>query len=101
MLEARQSGQPVMVAFYAPASADCQALDQQTFTDPKVIRATRDFIAISVNGLAERATAEQFDATSFPTVVFLDSTGRETARCTGFVPPKEFLKVIEKAKQSR
>jgi thiol:disulfide interchange protein DsbD len=39
---------------------------------------------------------QRFDVVGVPTVLFLDAEGKEvrSARITGFVPPKEFLKVI-------
>lgn len=100
--EARVSGEPVMLDFYADWCIPCHELEQITYTDPKVIAAVSDFKKLKVDltnyesDYSKRIRSE-FDIVSVPTIVFIGSNGREIkeARITGFVKPETFLKKVK------
>jgi thiol:disulfide interchange protein DsbD len=100
--EARASGKPVLMDFYADWCIPCLELDRVTFTDERVIEATEGFARIKVDlthydSPEAEALREKFDVAGVPTLVFLDETGEEIteARVVGFMGPDEFLKRVE------
>lgn len=101
--QAKASGTPVMLDFYADWCVPCLELERVTFTDPKVIDATSGYRKLKVDLTryeSERATRlrEQFDVMGVPTIVFIGEDGREKeqARVVGFLDPESFVEKMEK-----
>lgn len=102
--QARASGTPVMMDFYADWCVPCLELDRVTFTDPDVIAATSEFKKLKVDLTryeSERSTElrKQFEVMGVPTIVFIGSDGKEVkdARVVGFLKSEPFLKKVQKA----
>jgi len=96
---AAAAGKPVMIDFTAKWCAACQELEHGPFSDPKVIRATAGFEHLRVDGTDRNdrkmlEAAKRFKVQGFPTVIFIDSSGKEvsSARIVGFVDSQEMLK---------
>jgi thiol:disulfide interchange protein len=86
----------VMIDFYTDWCGWCKKMDQETFTDERVGKATRGMVPIRVN--AEKGGADaarKYRVDGFPVVIFLDGKGREIQRIRGFVDADEMLKVVE------
>jgi len=99
--EARASGQPVILDYYADWCIPCHELDQFTYSDPKVVTAMKDFRKIkvdvtSVDTEVIREVVRQFNVFGVPTVIFIDGKGREIKdlRVNGFVSAEEFLRAL-------
>lgn len=99
--EARGSGQPVVLDFYADWCIPCQELDQFTYSDPKVIATLRSFRKIKVDATSGdteeiREVIRRFDVLGVPTVIFLDEKGQEVSglRMSGFIGPEEFVRQV-------
>ena len=84
-----------MIDVYADWCLPCKELDEFTFTDPAVrsaaeglVRLKLDLTRIEAGSQAERAR-ERFGILGVPTILFLDSSGRERAelRLEGFESP--------------
>ncbi len=102
LAEARQSGTPVMMDFYADWCIPCLELDRKTFVDAKVIEGTKDFVRLKVDlthfdSPESEALRKQFTIAGVPTIVFLDRNGEEvlSSRVIGYLPPKEFLERVQ------
>ena len=92
------SGQPVIVDFYADWCAPCRELDEKTFSDPRVAEILDGFIRFKVDQTRASkeavALAREFKVRGVPTVmVYRD--GEEIFRITGFESAEQFLARIE------
>lgn len=96
--EAKNSGNPTIVDFYADWCTPCRNLEKKTFHDQNVVRESEKFIMIKVD-LTKKTDSEtaslleQYNVKGVPTVLFLDSSGDELTdlRVIDYTPAEEFL----------
>jgi thioredoxin:protein disulfide reductase len=97
--EALSLKKPVIIDFYATWCTPCRELEDVTFHDASVVKqAESDFVMVKVdvtkggNPVHERLLQE-YDVKGVPTIVFLDTTGKERSdlRLVDFLPPDQFL----------
>lgn len=99
---AKKSEKPVIIDFYADWCIPCHELDRYTYSNPKVIQALEPFVRLKVdvtnpNTREAMESIERFEVLGVPTILFLDSNGKEVqrSRITGYVAAAEFLKILE------
>lgn len=90
----------IIIDFYADWCIPCKELDALTFSDDKVIQATKDFTSLKVDmtkTLSDETEKlrKKFEIRGMPTVLIIDSNGEEKERITGFVNAEEFLKMVQ------
>lgn len=100
--EAKASGQPIVIDFYADWCIPCLELDRKTFTDAEVIAVAERFVRLKVDlthfdSPEAEDLRKRFDIAGVPTVVFLDSNGEEvrSSRVIGYLPPGLFLEKMK------
>ena len=99
------TGKPVIIDFFATWCIPCKELDEKTFSDPSVAKDLDRFTRIKAdltNGddpLVKELT-KRYAIVGVPTVVFIDSSGREQQqlRLTGFEKPEQFLARTQQVK---
>lgn len=88
-----------MVDFYAQGCSACALLDRKTYTNPKVIALAVRFIPIKLDAgkPGSDKIAEKYKGSITPTIVFMDSRGRQVHYLFGYLPPDAFAKEMQKA----
>lgn len=99
LARARQQNKPVMMDFYTDWCGYCKKLDQEVYTDAKIIALSQKFVSVKVNADNFSALASQYGVNGYPTIVFLNPAGREISRIRGFCASGRFSQEMEKASQ--
>lgn len=99
LADAKREGKGVIIDTYADWCIPCKELDKFTFTDTAVKKDAERFVTLKLDltnsepGSEAAIAQKRFGIRGVPTVLFLDSTGREVAdlRLEGFEKPNAFL----------
>lgn len=97
---AAREKRPLMVDFTATWCGACKELAKHTFSDPRVMERTGNFVAVKFDATDDEdpqveQVKKKYNVVGLPTVVVYDSTGKERTRFTEFVPADKFLQAIE------
>jgi len=101
---ATAAGRPVLIDFQAEWCLPCRKMEQTTFRDPEVVRASRDFAALIADVTEQDETSEalmqRYSVPGVPTYVLLGRDGRERARFVGYVEADVLLEGMRTASES-
>jgi thiol:disulfide interchange protein DsbD len=99
------TGKPIVIDFFATWCIPCKELDEKTFSDANVAKDLDRFTRIKAdltNGddPAVKELTKRYAIVGVPTVVFIDSSGREQQqlRLTGFENAEKFLARAQQVK---
>jgi thioredoxin:protein disulfide reductase len=103
--KAGESNQLVILDFYADWCAACKELDENTWSNPEVIRVLKgtaimvklDFTLTSKSGTNLQ---QKYGVRGLPTVIITDKNGKELKRFSGFLKPASFLTLFNEAKKN-
>lgn len=96
--DALAQGRPVLIDFTAEWCAACHELDKETWSHPDVMKELDRYIALRLDmtrNTPETASLdERWDVQGLPTVIILDSKGKEAHRFFGFRPAEQVLPLL-------
>ncbi|MEI7811927.1 MAG: cytochrome c biogenesis protein CcdA [Ignavibacteria bacterium] len=94
-----RSNQPMIIDFYADWCIPCKELDGITFSDRRIINESGRFSTYKVDmtkSLSETTEKmrNKFKILGMPTVLIINSKGKEVHRITGFVDAERFYQIM-------
>jgi len=102
--KAMEGNKPMMIDFYADWCIPCKELDKLTFSDPRVVELSGNFLMVKADLTQEGSPQVQqlkqsYKIKGVPTLVFVDSKNHEIpeTRAFGFINADEFLEVMNRA----
>jgi thioredoxin-related protein len=94
LVEAKRSGKPLILDVYAPWCGYCEKLHNEVYPDPAFKRASSGFIKVSINGEEHAEIIERFEISGTPAILFLDPSGNEIDRISGYVKTSVMTRTI-------
>ncbi len=98
---AQRSHRPLLLSFHTPGCGWCAKMDAETFTDPRVVDLSHDFVCVIVDSEADPAAVRRYNVTDFPTTLLTDPQGHILSASTGFIPASELLTVLRRTEKHR
>ena len=99
-IEIAETGKPVIIDFYADWCIPCKELDASTFSNPNVIKASKEYLTLKADMTKSlspevESLRNKFNIVGVPTVLILNKKGDEVKRITGYVNAEEFYNIIK------
>ena len=95
-----EEGKIIMIDTYADWCVACKELDEQTFSDTEVISELKKLVLVKLDFTDKNEKNEvirkELNVIGMPTVIFLDSTGKEIDRFSGFYKKEKFLNFLSR-----
>ncbi|TVM00057.1 MAG: hypothetical protein CV087_15480 [Candidatus Brocadia sp. WS118] len=99
--QAKAEGKMAAIDFWAEWCAACKEFEKYTYTDPDVIRESRRFVNIKIDGTNAndpkiKQLWDKYGVVGLPTIIFInkDGTIAQDKTITGFVNAKEFFQIL-------
>ena len=93
--KARTENKRLLIDAWAEWCAACRELDEKTFSRTDVRKSLRDYILVKLDLTRKSASNEQLQKElaiiGMPTIIFLDATGKEMGRFSGFLDGSKFI----------
>lgn len=93
-MAARESGQPMLVDFWADWCTACKVMDKDVYSDPAFAEAAHHFVAVRINFDKKTAIARKYNVSELPTLVYTDSFGGELFRHTSFLDGRPLTELL-------
>jgi thiol-disulfide isomerase/thioredoxin len=94
--EAKQSGRKLIVDFWATWCGPCHSLNEWIWSDAEVAALLNaGYVGVKLDADLEKDLVKRFHVEGYPTLVVLDSSGKETKRF-GYLPSKDMLEMLKR-----
>lgn len=99
LAKAHSNGKPILIDVYADWCVACKELDEKTYVVPEVAERLGKLELLKLDFTRPSPWVEEmkrkYKITGMPTVIFLDPSGSEIARFTGFKPADRMLALMD------
>lgn len=97
---AKAENKPVFLYWGAVWCPPCYYLKERVFHRPEFVAASKEFLALELDGDTERAQiwGEKFDVKGYPTVIVFNPAGDEIMRLTSSIDAEQYASVLTSAK---
>jgi thiol:disulfide interchange protein DsbD len=101
--EAKRTGKPLLLDFYADWCISCKEMEIKTFANPAVAKKMQEFILVQAdvtsNTAAHQALLKRYGLFGPPGILLFNPAGEEQTnqRVVGFMPPDRFLQRLNAA----
>ncbi|CAN5828083.1 hypothetical protein BH18ACI5_BH18ACI5_11010 [soil metagenome] len=86
LADARKSNRTLLIDFEATWCGPCKTMDEWIWTDAEVAGLlTSGFVGVKIDGDLEKALADRFKVTGYPSMIVLDAKGTEARRFVGYL----------------
>ena len=95
--EAKRTGKPLLLDFYADWCISCKEMEIKTFANPAVVKKMQEYILVQAdvtrNTAEHQALLKQYGLFGPPGILLFNPAGEEqiNQRVVGFMPPDRFL----------
>lgn len=97
LTRAGREGKQVVIDFYAEWCGFCKKMDQETYPDPGVISLVNQrSVAVRIDAERNPELAGKYGVAGFPTLLLVNSAGKEVGRLVGFMPAEDFRKELSR-----
>lgn len=97
MQRAKTEGKPMMVDVYATWCGPCKEMDRSVYTDPDVIAQSQNWVSVKIDGEKRPDVAQAYGVTGYPTILFVESSGKPFATVPGFEAAPQFAQSMRAA----
>ncbi|HEX8834836.1 MAG TPA: thioredoxin family protein [Abditibacteriaceae bacterium] len=94
--EAKRTGKPIMVDFFATWCKPCHMLDEMTYKHDAVIKESQRWISVKVDTDVESELSAKYGVTGLPTVAFLTPDGKPAGGFVGFYDGPDCAAMMKK-----
>jgi thiol:disulfide interchange protein len=94
---AKEQKKPVLIDFYADWCSPCKKMDENTYSDARVVEKSNEFVCVKVNTAKRGDLASEYNVMYIPTTLFLNYTGKELHKVVGYKNSEDFLEDMEYA----
>ncbi|PIU40956.1 MAG: hypothetical protein COS99_07780 [Candidatus Omnitrophica bacterium CG07_land_8_20_14_0_80_42_15] len=95
LIEAGKEGKPILIDFYTEWCGWCKKLDTDVYPDEKVRELSREFICVKIDGDKSPELTKKYIVRGYPTIVFINSSGRILERFAGYTDAANFAAKME------
>jgi thiol-disulfide isomerase/thioredoxin len=96
LAQAKSSGHQVFVDFETTWCGPCKSMDDWIWTDADVAALLKaGYVGVKLDGDVEKALVKRFNVAGYPTMVVLDTSGRESKRLLGYQSSKEMVAFLK------
>jgi thiol:disulfide interchange protein DsbD len=96
MAQAKESGRKLIVDFWTTWCGPCRSLNEWIWTDAEVAALLNvGYVGVKLDGDLEKDLKKRFRVTGYPTVIVLDSSGKEIQRL-GYLSSEKMLEALKR-----